>query len=225
MATIAAVAVGGCSPNHSLLDALASKYQGFEELSPKLSPGATGAAFPYTPGTIIPAFAVAGDSEQRTWVATTDLRCGPDVPLKSLRYWQRRAHHSHYGQMARADAKAWLEKRTGSGAASLAGVTEVIVDVSAVRSYEPVRDVLHDLNLRAASGCILPVSFGDGAIRRVRGVIIGNVRVRLHFEQGFDLMAQAQLADQLSFALGLGFQRISENEIVGRDIAFGVKWQ
>ena len=111
----------------------------------------------------------------------------------------------------------------GSCSASLAGVNQVIVDVTTVRSYQPAAGTLASLNARASAGCILPTGFG--AIRRVRAVIIGDVRVRLTFAQGVDLIARAQLAEKLSFALGLGFQRISETEIAGRNIAFGVKWQ
>jgi hypothetical protein len=51
------------------------------------------------------------------------------------------------------------------------------------------------------------------------------VRVRLYFAQGVDLIVRAQLTEQLAFALGFGFERMSESEIVGRDVAFGVKWQ
>ncbi len=222
---LCALALAGCAPTAGLIDALDRNYQGYEELSPKLSPGRAGASFPYTPGTILPALATTGDRNQRIWQATTDLRCDPGVTLGSLRYWQRRAYHYRAGSAAGVDAKVWLEQRAGFGSASLGGVSNVRVDVSNVRSYEPIAAVLADLNARAAQGCILPAGMSSGAIRRVRGVIVGNVRVRLSFEQGVDLIARAQLADQLSFALGFGFARLSESEIVGRNVAFGVKWQ
>ncbi len=227
---VAALALGtltlaACAPTAGLIDALERNYQGYEELSPKLSPGRSGTSFPYTPGTILPALAIAGEADQRTWLATTDLRCDPGVSLQSLRYWQRRAYRYRAGSSAGIDAKAWLGQRTGFGAASLAGVTDVRIDVSQVRSYEPAGPVLADLNARASDGCILPTGLGGGAIRRVRGVIVGNVRVRIYFGQGVDLIARAQIAEQLSVALGFGFARISESEIVGRDVAFGVKWQ
>jgi hypothetical protein len=217
--------LAGCAPTPGLINALDRNYQGYEELSPKLSPGTSGASFPYTPGTILPALAATGDSNQRIWQATTDLRCEPGVSLASLRYWQRRAYHYRTGSAAGVDAKTWLDQRAGFGSASLAGVSEVRIDVSNVRSYEPAASVLSDLNARASQGCVLPAELAGGAIRRVRGVIVGNVRVRLYFEQGVDLIARAQLADQLSFALGFGFSRMSESEIIGRNVAFGVKWQ
>ena len=227
LTALAALALGGCAPTHGLFEALETKYRGFEELSPKLSPGGTGASFPYTPGTILPALAVTGENDQRSWVATTDLRCGPDVDLQSLRYWKRQPYRFRYGdtRMVGADAKAWVDKRTGFGSASLAGISQVVVEVTSARSYEPAAPVLASLNARASTGCVLPTGLAGGGIRRVRGIIVGNVRVRLYFEQGVDLIARAQLAEQLSFALGFGFQRISEDEIAGRNIAFGVKWQ
>jgi hypothetical protein len=222
---LCALVLAGCAPTAGLIDALDRNYQGYEELSHKLSPGKLGASFPYTPGTILPALASTGDSNQRIWQATTDLRCDPGVTLTSLSYWQRRAYHYRAGSAAGVDAKAWLDQRAGFGSASLAGVSDVRIDVSNVRSYEPIATVLADLNARAAQGCVLPTGISGGTIRRVRGVIVGNVRVRLYFEQGVDLIARAQLAEQLSFALGFGFARISESEIVGRNVAFGVKWQ
>jgi hypothetical protein len=223
--TACLLALAGCAPTAGLIDALDRNYQGYEELSPKLSPGKTGTSFPYTPGTILPALATTGDSNQRIWQATTDLRCDPGVALTSLRFWQRRAYNYRAGRASGIDAKDWLGKRAGFGIASLAGLSDVRVDVSKVRSYEPVAAVLADLNARASQGCILPSADAIGTIRRVRGVIIGDVRVRLYFEQGVDLIARAQLADQLSVALGFGFARVSESEIVGRNVAFGVKWQ
>ncbi len=215
--------VAACAPTAGLIDALERNYQGYEELSPKLSPGRNGTSFPYTPGTILPALAVTGEADQRTWLATTDLRCDPGVSLQSLRYWQRRAYHYRAG--AGIDAKAWLDKRAGFGAASLAGVSDVRIDVSNVRSYEPTAPTLADLNTRASQGCFLPTGLGGGAIRRVRAVIVGNIRVRIYFGQGVDLVTRAKLTEQLSFALGFGFARISESEIAGRNVAFGVKWQ
>jgi hypothetical protein len=220
-----ALALGGCASSHGLIDALERNYQGYEELSPKLSPGPTGASFPYTPGTILPVSAVAGERDQRTWVATTDLRCGPGVTLQSLHFWQRKAYHYRNGQSTGADAQAWLDRRTGFASASLVGVSDVVVDVSRVRSYEPSAQALAELNARASSGCVLPVGLTGSGIRRVRGVIVGTVRVRLYFAQGVDLIARAQVTEQLAFALGFGFERLSESEIVGRDVAFGVKWQ
>ncbi len=217
--------LGGCASSPGLIDALERNYKGYEELSPKLSPGRVGASFPYTPGTILPVAAVAGDADQRTWVATTDLRCEPGVTLQSLRFWQRRAYHDRAGQAAGIDAKSWVEKRAGFGAASLAGISDVRIDVANVRSYEPSAQVLANLNMRASQGCILPTGLAGGSIRRIRGVIVGNVRVRIYFEQGVDLIARAQLTEQLSFALGFGFARISESKIAGRNVAFGVKWQ
>ena len=222
---LCALVLSGCAANPGLFDALERNYRGYEELSPKLSPGKVGASFPYTPGTILPVAAVTGDTDQRTWVATTDLRCEPGVTLQSLRYWQRRAYHYRAGQAAGLDAKAWVEKRAGFGAASLAGISDVRIDVSSVRSYEPTAQVLADLTARASEGCLLPAGLAGGTIRRVRAVIVGTVRVRIYFEQGVDLIARAQLTEQLSFALGFGFARISESEIAGRNVAFGVKWQ
>jgi hypothetical protein len=219
------LALAGCAPTTGLIDALDRNYQGYEELSPKLSPGKSGTSFPYTPGTILPALASIDDNNQRIWQATTDLRCEPGVSLASLRYWQRRAYHYRASSAAGVDAKNWLDQRAGFGAASLAGVSDVRIDISNVRSYEPAASVLADLNTRASQGCVLPSEFVGGTIRRIRGVIVGNVRVRLYFEQGVDLIARTQLADQLSFALGFGFSRMSESEIVGRNVAFGVKWQ
>jgi len=223
----AACALGGCAPNQGLFDALQSKYQGYEELSPKLSPGKTGHAFPYTPGTILPALAFEGAQGERTWVATTDIRCGPDVELAALPAWRRRAYHYHHGQSlaSGASARTWLDRHTGFGTGALAGISEVVIDVSSVRSYEPSVKYLRQLNASADTGCVLLSTSMDGIARRVRGVIVGNIRVRLYFEQGIDLLARAQLSDQLSLALGFGFERISESEIEGRDIAFGVKWQ
>jgi hypothetical protein len=223
--TLSATMLAACAPSAGLIDALERNYQGYEELSPKLSPGRSGASFPYTPGTILPVLAIAGEADQRTWLATTDLRCDPGVSLQSLRYWQRRAYHYRAGASAGIDAKAWLDKRAGYGAASLAGVSDVRIDVSNVRSYEPTASVLADLNARAGQGCLLPTGLGSGTIRRVRAVIVGNIRVRIYFAQGVDLIARAKLTEQLSFALGFGFARISENEIAGRNVAFGVKWQ
>jgi hypothetical protein len=225
VAGLCALVLAGCAPTAGLIDALDRNYQGYEELSPKLSPGKSGASFPYTPGTILPALATTGDSNQRIWQATTDLRCDPGVSLTSLRYWQRRTYHYRAGSAAGIDAKTWLHQRAGFGTASLAGVSDIRIDVSNVRSYEPAANVLAALNVRAEQGCVLPTEFSGGAIRRVRGVIVGNVRVRIYFEQGVDLIARAQLAEQLSFALGFGFARISESEIAGRNVAFGVKWQ
>lgn len=219
------VMAAGCAPSQGLIDALERNYQGYEELSPKLSPRGAGAAFPYTPGTILSVAAAAGEREQRTWVAATDLHCSPGVALSSLRYWQRRGYRMRTGRRTGSAARTWLEARLGGDAASLGGVSEVIVDVRAVRSYEPSARVLADLNTRAASGCWLPSGLGGGSVRRVRGVIVGDVRVRLYFEQGVDLIARSQLSEQLSVALGFGFARISESEIAGRNVAFGIKWQ
>ena len=224
---LAAMLVGGCAPTASLFDALETKYSGFEELSPKLSPGRAGASFPYTPGTILPAVAVAGDRNQRTWVATTDVRCGPDARLSSLKYWQRADYRYRYGngQITGGDAKAWVSAKSGLASGAVAAISDVVVSVNAVRSYEPRARALAALNTSAANGCVLPAGLGDGGIRRVRAVIIGDLRVRLYFEQGVDLIARAQITNQLSAALGFGFQRISEDEIAGTNIAFGVKWQ
>ena len=224
---LAAVAVAGCAPTGSLFDALEAKYRGYEELSPKLSPGQAGTSFPYTPGTILPAVAVTGDRNQRTWVATTDVRCGPDARLGAMKFWQRANYRNRYGtgQVMGGDAKAWVSTTSGVAFGALAGISDVVVHVGRVRSYEPTARDLAALNASAADGCVLPVSLGGGAIKRVRAVIIGDVRVRLYFEQGLDLIARAKITDQLSAALGFGFQRISEDEIAGRNIAFGVKWQ
>ena len=225
--TFAVIALTGCAPTASLFDALEAKYRGYEELSPKLSPGRAGASFPYTPGTILPAVAVVGDRSQRTWVATTDVRCGPAASLATLKYWRRANYRYRYGtsQVTGADAKAWVSTKSGVAFGAVTGVSDVVVQVGRVRSYEPATRQLAALNASAANDCVLPVNLAGGAIRRVRAVIIGDVRVRLYFEQGLDLIARAEITDQLSAALGFGFQRISEDEIAGRNIAFGVKWQ
>jgi hypothetical protein len=216
-----ALAFAGCAPKQGLLDALEHNYHGYEELAPKLSPEGAGQAFPYTPGTILSASAVVGEREQRTWVASTDLHCGPKVALGALRYWQRRAYRYRASRHAEISAQDWLEKRMGASFASLAGVSDVIVEVRNVRSYEPSHRTLAQLNARAAQGCWLD----GGQVRRVRGVIVGDVRVHIHFEHGVDLMARGQVSDNVAFALGFGFARISDDEIVGHNVAFGVKWQ
>ena len=221
---LAGVAAAGCASNRgpTLAEAIGRGYPGFAELHPKLSVGRDASAFPYTPGTLI--FAVGSDAGETEYVAETDFRCGHATPINRLRAARLKPVHIRSGVAVAAKARArdWLASGTGLSAASLAGVSSVRIALTNVRRVAPGSKDLQRLIDQALVGCPLA---GLPGYKSVKSVAIGDVKVEIHFERGFDLGARLALLEQLSLSFGVGYARISDSAILGRQVAFAVQWQ
>ena len=223
---LAAGLAGGCAQGLVLSQALKSGYPGYEELTPKLAANYNSPSYAYIPGSLIVAYADVNAQGDQTWNALTDLRCGPRRTLGSLGYWRRKPVVVTSGGSleARKHAVQWLKDSSGLPEWSLAGVSAARIELRNVRSIEPSRRVGQELAERAAQGC--PVGLGVfGPLKAVKGVLIGDIAIHIKFEQNIDALARIAVLDQLSLSLGVAYQRASESEIVGRRVAFGVKWQ
>jgi hypothetical protein len=197
-------------------------YPGHVELQPKLSVGADVVQFPYTPGTLI--FALATDSEGDTWTAQTDLRCGHAVPITRLR--TRRVDsfilRTGVAVSARQRARAWLAANTGVSLQALSGVSSVRIALTDVRRVAPSKSDLDLLSRTSAQGCPLAAAAGW---KSVAAVLIGDVKVDIRFERGFSLAARLALLEQLQLSFGVGYKRVSDSSILGRQVAFAVAWR
>jgi hypothetical protein len=221
---LAAVALAGCAGPRGpeLIQAIEEGYPGHVELAPKLAVGRDVGSFPYTPGTLI--FALATDAEGNTWTAQTDLRCGHRTPITKLSATRLAPYTTSTGVAisARQRARGWLAMTTGISIQNLAGVSSVRVALTDVRRVAPGPRELERLTAEAAKGC--PFS-GVPGWRSVEAVLIGDVQVDVRFEQGLSLDARLALLDKLSLSFGAGYQRISERSILGRQVAFAVRWK
>jgi len=231
VAAIALVtALSGCaSPRGPTLgDAISRGYPGHAELQPKLTVGEDAFGFPYTPGSLI--FAVAGDgaggSQSVLWTAETDFRCGHATPIGRLRSVSLRPYVIGTGAgasiSARDRAQSWLSDSTGVSRGSLSGVSSVRIALTNVRRVAPGAKDLARLTRQAAADCPLAAI---GGWKPVKSVLIGDVRVEIRFERSFSLGARLALLEQLQLSFGVGYQRISDRAILGRQVAFGVQWQ
>ena len=223
LAALGATFLGGCTQHASLADAFSSHYVGFTEVSPKLSPEWSGTDFTYTPGTQIQFYAAPIDEGSSVLVATTDLRCGPSVPFSTLPYWNRRPYkYSTAGGSKAQSAAAWLAARTGADVAKYVGITDILVEVTDVRSYYPRNDVWQRLKSETDRRCrkLLPLA---ATSRYVRGVIVGTLRLKFVADLSLGGINQLTLSNDLTLAFGVQLRRSKEFEFEGKNVVFGVR--
>lgn len=221
----ALIATGCAAPRGPILSSAIQKaYPGHVEVQPKLAVGEDASSFPYTPGTLI--LASSTGSEGELFTAETDFRCGHARPIGALRSVRLQPYAVSTGGAAsisgRDRARDWIAGSTGISRASLSGVNSVGIVMRNVRRVAPGPKELARLTSLAAAGCPLPP--GLPGIRPVKAVLIGDVRVEVRFERGFSLGARLALMKELELSFGVGYQRISDRAILGRQVAFAVAW-
>lgn len=217
-----------CPRGPTVGDAIARGYPGHIEVQPKLAVGDDPSGFPYTPGSLI--FAVVGGGSEEgsstLWTAETDFRCGHATPIGRLRSVRLRPYVIGTGVAAsitaRDRAQEWLSDSAGISRASLSGVTSVRIALTNVRRVAPGPRDLERLTKQAAADCPLATAVGW---KPIKSVLIGDVRVEIRFERSFSLGARLALLEQLQVSFGVGYQRISDRAILGRQVAFGIQWQ
>ncbi len=236
---VALILVSGCaSPRGPALgDAISRAYPGHDEVQPKLAIGNDPASFPYTPGALILAVAggdpngtTGGHSWSQLWTAETDFRCGHTTPIGKLRTVQLKPYVIGTGaaasiatrEHAQEHAQDWLAGSTGLSRASLTGVSSVRIALTNVRRIAPSQRQLAQLTSEAANGCPLAVV---GGWKPVKAVLIGDLRVEVRFERSFQLGARLALLRELQLSFGVGYEQVSDNALLGRQVAFGVQWQ
>lgn len=224
VAAALALALSGCASTTGplLADAVGRAYPGHADLQPKLAVGADTGSFPYTPGTLI--FATASGEDGSAWTAETDFRCGHATPIGRFRAARLKPYVTGTGVAisAREQARDWLAASTGLSHAAVAGVSSVRIALTNVRRLTASRRDLERLSREAALGCPLGVAAGWKAIK---SVLIGDVRVEIRFERHIDVGARLALLEALQLSFGVGYHRVSDRAIAGRQVAFGVMWQ
>lgn len=225
LSLIFAAALAGCSqsPGPILAGAVSRAYPGHADLQPKISVGADDSSFPFTPGTLI--FASATDSEGTGWIAQTDIRCGHSGALSRFRSEPLRPYVIGGGAAvaAREHARRWLSTTTGLSDAAINGVASLRISLTNVRRIAASRVALEGLRREAAAGC--PLAAVGGGLRTVKSVLIGDVKVEVRFERHLSLGARLALLDALQISFGVGYQRVSDRAIAGRQVAFGIRWE
>ncbi|MBX9926738.1 MAG: hypothetical protein K2Y05_10300 [Hyphomicrobiaceae bacterium] len=223
---VLALTAGCAAPRGPALgEAITRAYPGHDEVQPKLAVGRDTAGFPYTPGALILAVASGGGTSP-SWTAETDFRCGHATPISRLNAVRLRPYVIGTGAAAsissRERAQDWLSGTTGVSRASLAGVSSVRIALTNVRRIAPGPRQLETLTREAAEGCPLAAAVGW---KPVKAVLIGDVRVEVRFERSFSLGARLEILRELQLSFGVGYERISDSAILGRQVAFGVQWQ
>lgn len=221
---LAALLLAACASTRAptLGEAVGRGYPGHAELQPKLSVGADTASFPYTPGSLI--FAVAANEDGTAWTAETDFRCGHPTPISRFRASRLKPFVMGSGVAisARERARGWLAANTGLTGAAVSGVSSVRIALTNVRRVTAGSKDLARLTRQSAEECPLGVAAGW---KSVKSVLIGDVRVDLRFERHLDLGARLALLEALQLSFGVGYHRVSDRAILGRQVAFGIMWQ
>lgn len=222
-ALMSAVAFNGCaSPNDASIapvlgHAISRAYPDHLEIQPKLAVGTDPGNFPYTPGTLIFAAGVPAHAFLPTtaWTAETDVRCGHTIPISRLKSTRLRSY----------SLGSAVSARTTVGDAnrnSLSGVTSVRIALTNVRRIAPAAGQLRHLIDQSASDCPLAVF---GGLKPIQSVLIGDVKVDVRFERSISLSARLAVLRDIQASFGLGYHRISDRAIVGRQVAFAIQWK
>lgn len=217
-----ALPASGCSSPRLFDHAFLTTYKGFTEVTPKIASSVDDPDFPFIPGSLVVAWQDTTDAGVlKAWNANTDLRCQSGAILGNSGAWRRTSYSVRPRKSAtKSFNSSKLVKAFALEDVAGFAIQHLDVSITNVRSYQPDNRQLLKLSATAMKGCpVLP-----GA-HIVKAVIVGDIKISASFKTGIDLLLKADVMNRIKIQLGAQYAYQRDNELEGKQIAFGVKLQ
>lgn len=221
VAAVLLAALGACARPPSLGSVLHDKYPGYQQVLPATSVSLRDRNYEYVPGTMVSAVQLkpATSREVALWQADP-IYCPPGYPLADVTSKSRASTTVVYDfdfsvrrllHLRKAKADLNLEEN------ELEFVRHIAIRIDSPRTYSIRGRAPIPQYVKACVDAILK----RPGIQKIRGIIVGNVRIEVLFKDNASLMAKWSVANKISSSLGVGVLNGESYTIIGDDLVFG----
>lgn len=214
--------IAGCARAPTFRSVLADKYPGYDQVMPSSEVVLNEPRFDYLPGNVLVLQLVEPRSRREAAVySNSSIYCPVNIPLASFREHEARPvsvkHDVEFSLrralgLAKAKADLRLEEN------EIEVLRLVKIDVSLPRIYS----IQRNLRPQFAADCLTQIA-GRSDLRRIRAILVGNIRVKVLFKDNVSLFARIYTLSRLQASLGLGYAAGETYDLAADNVVFGAK--